>query len=61
MSMNREEKALWKEVMLLCLEQEHLKPKSWPAHGKRNEHAALVACEMADTVILNYRESLKVL
>jgi hypothetical protein len=57
MKMKKDELELWKSVMMVALESEHMLPERWPEKMERTEYAALLACDIADKVIERYIEA----
>jgi len=57
MAMKKDENILWKEVVKICIESEHMLPGRWPEESDRKLHAATMACDVADTIIARYIEA----
>jgi hypothetical protein len=57
MSLAKEERELWIEVVKIVLESEHMLPSRWPEATEQTLFGAKLACDMADVVVERLREA----
>lgn len=57
MSLIKEEKELWIEVVKIALESEHLLPTRWPEEFEQVTFGAKLACDIADLAVERLREA----
>ncbi|KKN61022.1 hypothetical protein LCGC14_0526480 [marine sediment metagenome] len=57
MSLTKDERELWIEVVKTVLESEHMLPSRWPEEFEQTLFGAKLACDIADTVVERLREA----